>query len=97
MITFAEGKKLATTIFVVGSFDDIAVSTIIEMLTAADNAYFNDEDTFLEDSQYDALKQYAQQTSPADPYFTGVGSAVRGGKVALPHKMGSLNQVYPGD
>lgn len=97
MITFAEGKKLATTIFVVGSFDDIPISTIIGMLIAADNAYFNDEDTFLEDSQYDALKQYAQQTSPADPYFTGVGSAVRGGKVALPHKMGSLNQVYPGD
>lgn len=97
MLSFAQGKQLAKEMFVLGSYEDFDVAKILEVLTAADELYFNDEDTFLEDSQYDALKMYAQRLAPADVYFTGVGSSVRGGKVDLPFKMGSLNQVYQGD
>lgn len=97
MINFSEGKRLVSEMFVLGSYEDVDVAKIIELLKAADELYFNDEETFIEDNQYDALKQYAQRMAPADVYFTGVGSAVRGGKIDLPFKMGSLNQVYQGD
>lgn len=97
MLTFAQGKQLTTEMFILGSYEDFPVSKIIEVLVAADEAYFNDEDTFIEDTQYDALKQYAARLAPTDMYFTGVGSDVRGGKIDLPHKLGSLNQVYQGD
>jgi DNA ligase (NAD+) len=97
MLSFAQGKQLAKEMFVLGSYEDFPVSKIVEVLTAADELYFNDEETFLDDAQYDALKMYAQRLAPADVYFTGVGSAVRGGKIDLPFKMGSLNQVYQGD
>jgi DNA ligase (NAD+) len=97
MLSFAQGKQLAKEMFVLGSYEDFDVAKILEVLTAADELYFNDEESFLEDSQYDALKMYAQRLAPADVYFTGVGSAVRGGKIDLPFKMGSLNQVYQGD
>lgn len=97
MLTFSQGKQIATDMFVVGSYEDFSVQTIIEVLKTADDLYFNDLDSFLTDNQYDALKQYAQRLAPTDAYFTGVGSAVRGGKVKLPFTMGSLNQVYQGD
>jgi DNA ligase (NAD+) len=90
-------KRLVEEMFVFGSYEDVEIATVIELLKAADDAFFNDQEPLMEDNQYDALKQYAQKTSPADAYFTGIGSAVRGGKIKLPYKMGSLNQVYQGD
>jgi DNA ligase (NAD+) len=97
MLSFAQGKQLVKEMFIVGTYEDFSVSKIIELLTAADDLYFNDEESFIEDSQYDALKMYAQRLAPADVYFTGVGSAVRGGKIPLPYQMGSLDQAYQGD
>lgn len=97
MLTFAQGKQLAKEMFSLGSYEDFPVSKILEVLSTADELYFNDEESFLEDCQYDALKMYAYRLAPADVYFTGIGSTVRGGKIDLPFKMGSLNQVYQGD
>lgn len=97
MLTFDQGKKIASQMFVLGSYEEFDVHTIIEVLQAADDLYANDEESFLEDNQYDALYLYAQRLAPADLYFTGVGSAVRGGKVQLPYIMGSLDQLYLGD
>lgn len=98
-MSFAERKQQALKLFqlVVNSEDEPSVLDVIQLLKEADDLYFNDQETFLEDDQYDALKMYAQRLAPADVYFTGVGSSVRGGKIQLPYKMGSLNQVYPGD
>lgn len=70
---------------------------MIAFLQACDDAYFNDEDPLISDQEYDAVKRVAQQTHPKDPYFLGVGSEVRGGKVKLPFTMGSLNQKYEGE
>lgn len=79
-----------------GSIEDVAISTILEGLRDADDLYFNDESP-LDDVQYDTLKLYANRLAPSDVYFTGIGSSIRGGKVKLPHTMGSLNQIYERD
>lgn len=96
-MNFTEGKQLVKQMFVLGTYEDFAVDKIIELLVSADELYYNDEESFIDDDQYDALRQYAQRLSPANKFFTGVGSQVRGGKIDLPYKMGSLNQVYQGD
>lgn len=99
MTNLTDAKRTVSEMFVLGSYEDFSITRILEILTLADDLYFNEEgnELLLEDNQYDALKQYAQRLAPTDVYFTGVGSAVRGGKVKLPYTMGSLDQVYQGD
>jgi DNA ligase (NAD+) len=77
--------------------DELSFVELVELLTAADDLYYNDEESFLTDQEYDTYRKYAQNINPTDPYFLGVGSEVRGGKVALPFQMGSLDQIYTGD
>lgn len=82
---------------VITELDSYAVEELIAALKLADDQYFNDEESFLEDSEYDVVKRYAQQLDPSNEYFGRIGSVVRGGKVNLPTPMGSLDQVYTGD
>lgn len=97
MLTSEQATKLTQEMFVLGSIEDFDLDQILELLTAADDLYTNDGESILTDSQYDTLKQYAHRLAPSHVYFTGVGSNVRGGKVKLPYKMGSLTQSYQGD
>lgn len=49
------------------------------------------------DAAFDALERLLKDLDPKNSYFLKVGADVRGGKVPLPFKMGSLDQVYEGD
>lgn len=97
MLTTEQASKTAQQIFLLDSFEDTEISTIVDILKTADEMYFNNGDSFLEDNQYDALKQYAHGTDPTNAYFIGVGSSIRGSKIKLPYPMGSLTQAYQGD
>ena len=92
-----DAQSLIATIFTFNDIESVPPAALIDLLMYADDFYFNDDQPPIEDNQYDAIKQYAQRQLPAHVYFTGVGSAVRGGKVALPHQMGSLNQTHIGE
>lgn len=70
---------------------------IFEILREADEQYTNEGDSFVSDAEYDALRLLAESTFPTDPYFLGIGSSVRGDKIRLPYKMGSLDQVQVGE
>ena len=70
------------------------IKELVEFLIKCDDAYFNGQDNLIEDSQYDSLKHKLKTLDPTNPYFNIVGSDVRGGKIKLPYKMGSLNQIY---
>jgi DNA ligase (NAD+) len=80
---------------------DMSADDVVELLKKADNAYYNDAvgpDTLvIDDATYDKIRQVAESMYPTHPYFAGVGSDVRGGKIKLPYPMGSLNQVYEGE
>lgn len=83
-----------------GNYSDYDPEEIIEFLQIADDEYTNDGEITsfeLEDSHYDIIKLNTKRMDPANVYFTGVGSAVRGGKVDLPNAMPSLNQVEVGE
>ena len=71
---------------------------LIEVLKQADDQYYNGSgESFLPDPTYDKMRRFAEKLDPTHPYFTGVGSDVRGGKIKLPFQMGSLDQVYEGE
>jgi len=83
--------------FNISAIESYTTEELISFLEKADSQYFNDEESFLEDNEYDAIKQYAHTLDPTNAYFGRIGSTVRGGKVDLPSRMGSLDQVYSGD
>lgn len=85
-----------TALDMIANSDDHTIESIIDILSLADVDYAADN-SFIEDNEYDALYLIASRLDPANVYFTGVGSEVRGGKVKLPFEMGSLNQVEIGD
>ena len=87
---------IAREIFEDQSFPLYEIDTFVEILQAADDLYYNDDESFLTDEEYDFLRRYAEKVDPSNVYFTGVGSDVRGGKIKLPYTMGSLDQVYEG-
>lgn len=89
--------QTAKEMFLLGSFEDHDINTIVMILKAADEQYFNQDQSFLMDVEYDGLKQYAVQLQPNHSYFLGVGAEVRGGKIRLPYPMGSLDQIYEGE
>ena len=72
---------------------------LVHILSEASDLFHNgvDEESFLTDAQYDSLEQMLRSIDPKNPYLANVGSDVRGGKIDLPHPMGSLDQVYEGE
>lgn len=80
------------------STTDLEFDDIIDLLTKADDAYFNSTmPDVMTDSEYDRLKKRAFSINPSHSYFSRVGSDIRGGKIKLPYTMGSLDQVYAGE
>ena len=81
----------------VGSIENLSEQDVFDLLTHADDQYYNAEDPIMADAAYDLLYKQSKSTYPANEYFTGIGSTVRGGKIKLPFTMGSLDQIYLGE
>lgn len=74
--------------------DTLDFDDIIDLLTQADDAYFNSTaPDIMSDGEYDRLKKRAFALNPSHSYFSRVGADVRGGKIKLPYTMGSLDQA----
>jgi DNA ligase (NAD+) len=93
MFSLAESAKMILS----GEIEDPSEDTLVEILTAASDEYANEGDSFLEDSEYDALERMLTALNPKNLFLAQVGSDVRGGKIPLPYPMGSLDQVYEGE
>lgn len=78
------------------SGEETNIVKIVNVLREAADAYYNDNE-IINDSIFDAIEKTLRIIDPNNPYFSKVGSDVRGGKIPLPYKMGSLDQVYKGD
>lgn len=75
--------------------ESLSIERGIQILRQLDDAYFED-DPLVSDIVYDAFNQHIKQLDPQNVYFAQVGAEVRGGKIELPHQLGSLNQVEIG-
>jgi NAD-dependent DNA ligase len=69
---------------------------IINVLIAADQAFFNSSNTILNDDIYDIIKDYIRKKYPKDPYLKRVGADIDN-KVTLPYYMGSQNKIKDSD
>lgn len=79
------------------NFSTDSEQQIVSWLMHQDDLYENDGESDVDDSTYDNIKRRAQLTYPSNVYFTGVGAAVRGGKVKLAFPMNGLTQLYHTD
>lgn len=70
---------------------------LVDVLTTLDDMYHNNDEPFVTDGEYDAIRRIAHRMLPHHKYFTGIGSEVRGGKTKLPYPLGSLDQIEIGD
>ena len=70
---------------------------LVSVLSTASDQYYNEGESYLLDNQYDALETMLKQLDPSNSFLAAIGSEVRGGKIKLPHVLGSLDQVYAGD
>lgn len=52
---------------------------------------------FLTDEEFDFLENKLKLIDPKNLYFSKIGSTTRGGKIKLPHPMGSLDQLNNDD
>jgi NAD-dependent DNA ligase len=72
-------------------------SELVNILTKASNAYYNNtKEGLLEDEDYDRLRDLLEEMNPTHPFLKQVGAPVEKGAVKLPYKMASLNKIKPG-
>lgn len=78
-------------------FNDIKLSTLIELKNKADNAYYNTDETIMDDIQYDILMKVILEKDP--DYIPPVGTKIREeeNRVKLPYWLGSIDKIKPED
>lgn len=76
------------------NLDQYTEQELIKWLTKQADLYENEGESEVSDQIYDSVHRYTELTYPANIFFTGVGSDVRGGKIALPFMMSGIVQIY---
>lgn len=74
------------------------IHSIIQLLEAASDAYYNGQSILMSDEAYDALREELESLDPKNPFLGRVGAKVPVGLGAtlLPVKMPSLQKIKPG-
>lgn len=71
----------------------LKVQEIVDILTEADEKFFNTNETLLPDDIYDIVKQHLRKRDSKNIYLKKVGHEITQNKEALPYYMGSLDKI----
>jgi NAD-dependent DNA ligase len=71
----------------------ISKKEIVDILTAASDAYYNSDTSIMSDDLYDMVKDHLERIDPKNPFLKVVGAPIQGEKVKLPYYMGSMNKI----
>lgn len=75
--------------------DSMTEDEIIAILKDANDAFFNDM-SFINDNEYDIIKEYTQNKFPSNVEVQKIGAPViERNKVKLPYFMGSMDKIKP--
>jgi len=74
-----------------------SVSSIVELLQSASDAYYNGKPLLMDDDCFDALIEELRVKDPSNPFLDTVGSPPNEGAVTLPSQMPSLEKIKPGE
>ena len=75
------------------NYKNLSEKQLFLLLKHLDNSYYNDE-SIINDIEYDILREYAENKYPNNTYFHCIGSEISNNeKVKLPIFMGSMNKI----
>jgi NAD-dependent DNA ligase len=75
------------------NYKNLSEKQLFILLKHLDNSYYNDE-SIINDIEYDILREYAENKYPNNTYFHCIGSEISSNeKVKLPIFMGSMNKI----
>ena len=79
------------------TLSSISKKDLVDILTAASDAYYNGEDSILSDDLFDMAKDHLEKIDPTNAFLKVVGAPIQGIKVTLPYYMGSMNKIRDDD
>lgn len=74
----------------------LKVQELVDLLTNANDKYYNSGSELMPDATYDALRDILTKKSPKNKFLKQIGAPVSKEKVKLPYMMASLNKIKPG-
>ena len=69
--------------------------TIMEIITQANDAYYNSNNPLLSDNEFDIVKEYAESKYATNTALQQIGAPVGRNKVELPFNMPSMDKIKP--
>jgi|UniRef100_A0A6C0IV88 DNA ligase (NAD+) len=69
--------------------------TIMEIITQANDAYYNSNNPLLSDNEFDIVKEYAESKYAKNTALQQIGAPVGRNKVELPFNMPSMDKIKP--
>ena len=74
--------------------DSLNENQLSSILREANKAYYNQQ-PFMNDNEYDIVKEYIEKKYPSNKAIVEVGAQVQRNKVKLPYNMGSMDKIKP--
>lgn len=73
-------------------------SELVKILKKLSDVYYNTNESIVDDTTYDILKDQLESLNPHNPFLEEVGAPIKGTKekIELPFEMGSLTKIKPG-
>jgi len=76
--------------------ENLSEKQLADMLTQANDVYYNTKQSLMTDNEFDILKEYVEKTYPKNPVLEKIGAPVATkNKVRLPYSMPSMDKIKP--
>lgn len=79
------------------TLDKLSTEEIVDILTVADENFFNTNETLFSDDIYDIVKDYLRSRDSSNKYLKKVGAKIEFNKETLPYYLGSLDKIKDND
>ena len=75
--------------------ENLSEKEIADMITAANDAYYNTQTALMSDNEFDIVKEYMEKKYPKNTVLEDIGAPVDKNKVTLPYEMASMDKIKP--
>ena len=75
--------------------ENLSEAELANLLTVANDAYYNSKTSLLTDNEYDIIKEYMETKYPKNEVLAHIGAPVTRNKVKLPYNMPSMDKIKP--
>jgi NAD-dependent DNA ligase len=75
--------------------ENLSEKEIADMITTANDAYYNTQTALMSDNEFDIVKEYMEKKYPKNTVLEDIGAPVDKNKVTLPYEMASMDKIKP--